>query len=178
MKPDKYEQQALNFLTETNTEFKAEFIEHGYHFEGDKKTRDIYKITLRRGSREYCFNFGQSLNDSEFYYTMGRQKINIDRKYLQLEKKRLLVLIRRQSPSFLNNNKSDIIHYPKAPTAYDVLTCLTKYDPGTFVDFCNEFGYDTDSRRAERTYKAVREEYLNICALYNDAELKKMSEIQ
>lgn len=36
----------------------------------------------------------------------------------------------------------------KMPTMYDVLTCLTKYDPDTFEDFCSEFGYDTDSRRA------------------------------
>ena len=29
----------------------------------------------------------------------------------------------------------------KVPTAYDVLAALTKSDPGTFEDFCAEFGY-------------------------------------
>ena len=29
------------------------------------------------------------------------------------------------------------------PTEYDVLACLTKYDPGNYEDFCSEFGYET-----------------------------------
>src|SRR6185312_12921531 len=29
----------------------------------------------------------------------------------------------------------------KKPTAYDVLACITKYDPGTFSNFCSDFGY-------------------------------------
>jgi len=30
----------------------------------------------------------------------------------------------------------------KRPTAYDVLASLEKYDPGTYEDFCDEFGYE------------------------------------
>ncbi len=64
------------------------------------------------------------------------------------------------------------------PTAYDILTCLTKYDPGTFENFCSEFGYDTDSRKAEKTYKAVVNEYQNIAMLFTDEELEELQEIQ
>lgn len=44
------------------------------------------------------------------------------------------------------------------PDAEGVLDCLisdaTAYDNARdFEDFCAEFGYDTDSRRAERTYR-------------------------
>ena len=28
----------------------------------------------------------------------------------------------------------------QTPRAYDILTCLTKYDPGTFENFCSDFG--------------------------------------
>lgn len=35
-------------------------------------------------------------------------------------------------------------------SVYDVLACLQKYDCGTFVEFAHEFGYDTDSREAEK----------------------------
>lgn len=52
--------------------------------------------------------------------------------------------------------------YPQ-PSSYDLLACLTKYDPGTFEDFCNEFGYDTDSKKAEKIYKAVVNEYAGLC---------------
>lgn len=47
------------------------------------------------------------------------------------------------------------------PTAADVLDCLASdmasYEntEGSFEDWCEEFGFDTDSRKAERTYKAV-----------------------
>jgi len=177
---NEYEQQAKSFLDSTNTKFKAEFLYNGKHFDNDKELRDVYKITLKRGSREYFFNFGQSLNDSGFYYTMGVQKVQIDRKFLNPKMKtHLLGHVRRESGgAFLNNKKSDVIHYPKAPTAYSVLACLTKYDPGTFEDFCSEFGYDEDSRSAEKTFKAVKDEYMNVCALYNDEELELMAEIQ
>lgn len=64
------------------------------------------------------------------------------------------------------------------PTAYDVLACLTKSDPGTLEDFCNEYGYDLDSKKAEKTYKAVKDEYNNVCMLFSDEEMAELSEIQ
>ena len=66
----------------------------------------------------------------------------------------------------------------KIPTAYAVLSCVEKVDVGTFEDFCFEFGYDTDSITAKNTYEAVRDEYLNLARLFNNAELEQMAEIQ
>lgn len=171
-----YEKQAQDFLEKTGVKMDVKFIKHDFHFTGDKEKRDIYQIELKRGSRSFSVMFGQSLNDSGFYYTKGRQKIEIDRKHL--ENKNLHTLIRSKDYSFLNNGKSDIIHFPKAPTAYDFLACLTKYDPGTFENFCSEFGYDTNSKKAEKTYQAVKEEYLNVCSLFNDEEMNELQEIQ
>lgn len=170
-----YEQQAQEFLDNTQTSFFAKYLKTGKHFDDDKEERDIYEIELKRGKRLYKFNFGQSLNDSGFYYTKGRQKIAIDRAYL--DKPNLSALIKGKDYNFLNNGKSDIIHYPKSPTPYNVLACLTKSDPGTFEDFCSEFGYDTDSKRAERTYNAVREEWYNVSRLFTDKEIEAMQEI-
>lgn len=174
-----YEQQAEAFLKATNTEFKCEFLKHGKHFVDDKETRDIYRITLTRGKRSYTFNFGQSIVNSGFYYTMGKQKVNIDRKYLLKENKANLIHhIRRElNFQFMNNGKSDIIHYPIAPTAYDVLSCLTKNDPDTFENFCSEYGYDEDSRKAEKVYNAVLDEWRNVCALFTDEEIEQLKEI-
>jgi hypothetical protein len=41
--------------------------------------------------------------------------------------------------------------------AYSVLACCSSelYCPDTFEEFCNEFGYDNDSRQAEKTFKAL-----------------------
>ncbi len=63
------------------------------------------------------------------------------------------------------------------PTAYDVLTCLTKYDPGTFDNFCGDFGYDADSRKAYKAYKAVLREWKNIELLFTPDQLELLQEI-
>jgi len=65
----------------------------------------------------------------------------------------------------------------KAPTAYDVITCLVKNNPGSFEDFCSEFGYDTDSRKAEKTYHAAYEEWMDVKSFFNRTEIEEMQEI-
>lgn len=64
------------------------------------------------------------------------------------------------------------------PSAYDVLTCLQKYDPYTFENFCSDFGYDEDSRKAEKIYKSVCEEWENVSKLFTPEELEQLQEIQ
>lgn len=171
-----YEQQAADFLEKTGSNIEIKFLKYDKHFEDDKEPRDVYTVTLSRGSRSYTFNFGNSLNDSGFYYTKGVKKYPIDRKYLNAPN--LVSVIKRADWDFQNNGKSDTIHRPVEPTAYDILACLQKYEVGTFEDFCSNFGYDTDSRKAEKIYKAVLNEYAQLCTLYTDAEMEQMQEIQ
>jgi hypothetical protein len=48
-------------------------------------------------------------------------------------------------------------HHGAEPTAEEVLECLALDavdNNQTFADWCAEYGYDTDSRRAERVYHA------------------------
>lgn len=63
------------------------------------------------------------------------------------------------------------------PTAYDVLACIQKYEVGTFDDFCSDFGYDNDSRKAYKTYKAVLKEWKNIELLFTPEQLEILQEI-
>jgi hypothetical protein len=64
------------------------------------------------------------------------------------------------------------------PTLYDVLACLTKYDPEHFENFCSEYGYDTDSRKAYKTYLAVCREYEAVKRLFPEDEvISELSEI-
>jgi len=63
------------------------------------------------------------------------------------------------------------------PTMYDILTCLTKYDPETFEYFCREYGYNTDSIKALKTYKAVKREFNGVNRLFGDI-LEQLQEIQ
>lgn len=63
------------------------------------------------------------------------------------------------------------------PTAYDVLACVTKSDPGTFEDFCSDFGYDTDSRKAEGVYRAVIKEWRSVERFFTPEEITELQEI-
>ena len=58
------------------------------------------------------------------------------------------------------------------PTLYEVLSCLQKYEVGTFENFCDEFGYNLDSISAKKTYKAVSKEYNKMCSLFSNDELE------
>lgn len=63
------------------------------------------------------------------------------------------------------------------PTAYDILSCITKYDPGNFENFCSEFGYDSDSIRANKTYKAVKAEWEKISRICTEETLEALQTI-
>ena len=66
----------------------------------------------------------------------------------------------------------------KLPRAYDVLSTLQKYEVGSFNDFCDDFGYDSDSRTAFKTYKAVMKEWKNVELLFTPEQLEQLQEIQ
>lgn len=68
----------------------------------------------------------------------------------------------------------------REPELLTVLDCLiTDAFAGaeTFEDFCSEFGYDTDSRRAERTWKACQETALNLSRLFPEFSRNELQEI-
>lgn len=74
------------------------------------------------------------------------------------------------------NSISDTLEN-KEPKPYNVLACLTTYDPEDFKNFCDSYGYEEDSRKAERTYKAVVEELENLKRLFTIEELEQLGEI-
>lgn len=63
------------------------------------------------------------------------------------------------------------------PSWYDLLACVTKYDPGTFEDFCASYGYDEDSRKAEATWRAVVKEYRDFARLFPEGIPEEIMEI-
>ena len=67
------------------------------------------------------------------------------------------------------------------PTAYDILSCLTKYEPdGDVWDFASECGYEINSResyeRVHKTYNAVCREWRGVNRLFGDV-LEQLREI-
>ena len=70
-------------------------------------------------------------------------------------------------------NKASI---PDKPNLRDILHCVVSdaqsvaYGP-SLEDWCGEFGYDTDSRKAERAYNACRDEYFALVRLGADFDV-------
>ena len=68
------------------------------------------------------------------------------------------------------------------PTAYDILSCLQKYDVGDIEDFICEFGYEIKKRgdltRIQNIYNAVVKEYQDICRCFTPEQIEVMQEIQ
>lgn len=66
----------------------------------------------------------------------------------------------------------------RTPTAYDVITSMERSEPAsTFEDWCSEFGYDSDSRKAHATYEAVQAGYTRVKGFFTLEELVAMWEI-
>lgn len=66
------------------------------------------------------------------------------------------------------------------PSAYGVLACISGdvHCPNTFQEFCDEFGYDEDSRKAEKQFKACHAFAQKLRAFFTEQEIEELSEIQ
>lgn len=153
-----YLKQAQDFLGKTRTKLEIDYIGHGHYFEDDKETRDIYRFTLTRDGRKYTAKFGQSIVHS------GTATSNFE-------------LTKQAKLDGDWPRKGTIARKRQAPTAYDILSCLNKYEPRTFEDFCGNFGCDTDSRKAERVYFAVQKEWDGIRRIWSEKEREQLAEI-
>jgi len=177
-----YDKQAQDFLNKTGATITATFKKNGRHFDSDTDSRDIYSVTIQRGNRKFTFDFGQSIAKSQYLqdkdiqsrtYTLNGGCRTGNMKITNLSKWTVIPKGKIAFGAMCLLVKDGIM-----PTNYDILACLTTYDPNTFEDFCSEFGYDTDSKKAEKTYNAVVNEYKNVCALFTDEEIELLQEIQ
>ena len=62
------------------------------------------------------------------------------------------------------------------PNMYDILATLTKYDPEIFESFCENYGYNPDSRNAEKIYDEVCKEWKGVERLFSDI-MEELQEI-
>ena len=103
-----------------------------------------------------------------------------DGKHIHGDEHKITIRRGRQSISFKFWNSLNDSQNGKAPTAYDVLACISSDSscPETFEDFCGDYGYDEDSRKAEKTFKILSAFARKLCAFFSEEELTDLSEIQ
>lgn len=88
----------------------------------------------------------------------------------------------RNRKSYIFNFGQSLNAGSEEPTLYDILTCLQKYDVGSYTDFCSEFGYTafnevTDSKLQSKLYNAVCKEYEGVLRVF-DGCMDELQEIQ
>lgn len=177
-----YEQKANNFLKRSNTEIKIEFggctINQDWK---EKEPRNFYNVTLKNCRGEYNFVFWDSLNNTRKYNDKKKPQTLSEFYRQKLEKKGRVIppytigIHKRLFVEIKNEYENEC--FPK-PNAYDILACLCKSDPSYFEQFCQEYGYDDDSRTAEKIYLACVKEYKLLERMFTTEQMEELCEIQ
>lgn len=151
---NEYIKQATDFLQKTHAKMKIEYVGLAVNKEWkEKEKRCLYEITLTSSRGSMTFDFWDSIRNTEIR-TMPFDSYTVQANKKLAAKKKAAV-----------------------PSVYDVLACLQKCDPGTFEDFCSDYGYDEDSRTAERIYFAAQKEYTQLARLFTPDEMDELAEI-
>lgn len=188
-----YDKQATDFLAGAGIEFRAVLVGNDCppfcedaQAEKDMDKVDVYprkthihgkhyRCTFSKKDRgHFAVDFWNSYNDAERNWAVQH---SFEAKDIYVRPQfgggRSISLFEKHAST--NRAEGRKIHLPQP---YDVLTCITKDDPGTFEQFCGEFGYDTDSRRAEDTYRAVVKEWQKVQRFFTAEELEAVRGIQ
>lgn len=120
---------------------------------GDKKERACYKIAFSNG---LTFDFWQSLNFKEILFSNPLEpESRISGRWIK--RSDLGTMKKEEMNSFL----------------YSVLCCVRSdsYTPELFEDFCCEYGYDSDSIKAETLHRECVKQARKIRKIFNAGQI-------
>ena len=168
---NEYLEQAKNFLNKANATCKIEFggVSRNENWK-EKEKRNWYDVTLTTPKGTMSFVFWDSIHNTEISMMTLEQYVE---KKLRRSFNDMSYTEKKKADAKLKELKEEAV-----PNVYDVLACLQKYDVGTFEDFCYEFGYDEDSRTAERIYISVVKEYKELSRIFTEEQMEELCEIQ
>lgn len=165
-----YQQQAEDFLKSTDTTIEIKEAEKQTPpawEEGLNANHHIkYIITLKNKRHTYTFDYWGSIAD----YQKVEKRFNEVYQWIY-HRNSTIDMIKNKSVS-MRRILDEVM-----PTPYDILSCLDTCYGDTFEDFCFNYGYDEDSRKAYETYQRVQEQERNLYKLFNHEELERLNEI-
>lgn len=176
-----YEKQAADFVAATGLRITFRYRGH-QPFEGAKAPTALWLVTFaREGRKPWTFEYHDSLHDSYEWADDrdGRWGAMPATLYGKVEAgTRRTIADAEQAAAAAGEPVAWGGYWVRRahpePTAYDVLACLTKYDPGPHSVFCGDFGYDPDSIKGLNTWKAVAEEWHNVQRFFSEQELEQL----
>lgn len=141
-----------------------------------------YAITLKNARGSYTFDFWGSIRDAEMVALAKEADQHGNSQspayfavldFLKSKGSEIVSPIMAVRSGKLEGKVRELVQ----PNEYTVLACLHDYTGDSFEDFCANYGYDADSRRAEAVYKAVCEQERNMRRLFTHEELEALAEI-
>lgn len=180
---DDYIEQADTFLTASGTTLHVSLapIQSAplWVFPGDKYGYK-YDIVLENQRGKYAFAFWNSLYKREAIDAVN-QLASDNAGMLTVDDYRARDILKEVLGKNITRAHArrahDALLAELAPTSYDILAALDQLHAESFEDFCAEFGYDEDSRRAFRTYRELVEQDRRLRQLFNHDELEQLAEI-
>ena len=170
-----YQKQAQDFLAACNATMKIEFqcvdVNRNWN-DNSKRNKYCFTITTPRGTM--YGDFWDSIYHTEvtlmtlddYFRKTYRRSAHASTYSEQNKAKKALAELKEKA----------------VPTVYDILSCLTKYDPGTMNDFFSEMGYEVhdadDIFCFLNTYNAVVKEYRDLCRIFTEEQMEMLREIQ
>lgn len=117
------------------------------NFESDKEKRDTYEIIVARNGKTITFRYVDSLKNTMLYRIANCEVSYQAAKELKAARESAL---------------------------YSILTWIRSdfYCPDTFEDFCSEFGYGTDSIKAEKLFRNCREQSKKLQSIFTSEEME------
>jgi hypothetical protein len=162
-----YDIQAAKFVESTGITIDKVYTGHRKHFEGDTQQRSCWNIVvIAKGRKSFSFDFGNSLVDS--YKAVSREG-----KHMMQGNFGFADPSKGPLPSCIRLNK-------KAPSDYSLLACISSdsYETEGFEYWCDNFGYDIDSRKALDLYLRCEKISNDIGRFFTSDELDQLREIQ
>jgi hypothetical protein len=140
----------------------------GKHFEDDKEERERLRVQVTRRTRTIQFEYGMSIHDTEILhptpYSMNSNNTFKGKHYYS---------------TLGFDYKHDVKKAQEAIRASllsQLLSCMEAeyFCPKSFTDFCSEFGYDEDSRKADRTHRALLEQSAKLERIFSEDEIQAL----
>lgn len=170
MTNNEYTKRADDFLTRANATCSIRLIGQMINQDWkEKELRNAYDVTIKTPQGEMNLTFWDSAHNTEIYnMTLSEYA----KKRFKCQYEYLTYSYKNKASRELKIKKSEAV-----PTTYDILACLQKYDVGTFEEFCSEFGYDEDSKTADKIYIAVIKEYKQLERIFTTQQIDELREI-
>jgi hypothetical protein len=165
-----YTEQAIAFAEKYGVTLATEYL--GTYPRLGKTPVANFKCTLARNGKSFEFTFSISINDSWKHSDgFNRPQLGLP---MQLRSENWPTAAKEQT---IGRWTLTPLKKPTPPTMYDVLASLQKYDPGTFPEFCSEYGYDdqplSEYPKVMETWQAVINEYINVRRLFPEEEVQE-----